>query len=174
MFAPRSSLASSSASATEPSVGAPAPPSLSSAASLYWQPLGAPIVHPYVLASSCSFNATSGAPLVAYGAADEPGDTTTRVLEWTAARSWDLVATHTPQFAQPYENFNLKTAPGFLYLGLAIDPSDFPISRAQCDWFYQRSGGTVMRSAAALSATWPSRSHSAERSSAPPSTTTPT
>jgi hypothetical protein len=99
------------------------------ATSLYWEPLGAPIVHPYVLASSCSFNATSGAPLVAYGAADQPDDTTTRILSWTPARTWALVATHTPQFAQPYENFNLKTDPGgFLYLGLAIDPSDFPIS----------------------------------------------
>ena len=33
-------------------------------------------------------------------------------------------------------------------------PSDFPLSRAQCDWFYQRSGGTVMRSPFKLNSGW--------------------
>ncbi len=33
-------------------------------------------------------------------------------------------------------------------------PEDFPISRAQCDWFYQRSGGTVMHSAYMLNSGW--------------------
>lgn len=35
-----------------------------------------------------------------------------------------------------------------------MKPEDFPISRAQCDWFYQRSGGTVMRSPFKLNSGW--------------------
>ncbi len=35
-----------------------------------------------------------------------------------------------------------------------MNPSDFPASRAQCDWFYQRSGGTVMRSPFKLNSGW--------------------
>eukprot|EP01035_Chromulina_nebulosa_P003354 gene3354-biopygen2756 len=35
-----------------------------------------------------------------------------------------------------------------------MNPSDFPVSRAQCDWFYQRSGGTVMRSPFKLNSGW--------------------
>jgi predicted DsbA family dithiol-disulfide isomerase len=31
---------------------------------------------------------------------------------------------------------------------------DFPVSRAQCEWFYRRSGGTVMRSPFMLSSGW--------------------
>lgn len=31
---------------------------------------------------------------------------------------------------------------------------DFPVSRAQCDWFYRRSGGTVMHSPAMLNSGW--------------------
>jgi predicted DsbA family dithiol-disulfide isomerase len=31
---------------------------------------------------------------------------------------------------------------------------DFPVSRDQCDWFYRRSGGTVMRSPVMLSSGW--------------------
>jgi predicted DsbA family dithiol-disulfide isomerase len=33
-------------------------------------------------------------------------------------------------------------------------PEDFPASRAQCDWFYRRSGGTVMRSPYMLNSGW--------------------
>lgn len=33
-------------------------------------------------------------------------------------------------------------------------PEDFPVSQAQCDWFYRRSGGTVMQSAYALNSGW--------------------
>lgn len=48
------------------------------------------------------------------------------------------------------------------YAGLAefewkialMNPGDFPVSRAQCDWFYQRSGGTVMRSLYKLDSGW--------------------
>jgi predicted DsbA family dithiol-disulfide isomerase len=33
-------------------------------------------------------------------------------------------------------------------------PADFPASAEQCDWFYRRSGGTVMRSPYKLSTGW--------------------
>jgi predicted DsbA family dithiol-disulfide isomerase len=33
-------------------------------------------------------------------------------------------------------------------------PEDFPVSRAQCDWFYQRSGGTVMHNPYMLNSGW--------------------
>jgi predicted DsbA family dithiol-disulfide isomerase len=33
-------------------------------------------------------------------------------------------------------------------------PEDFPVSQAQCDWFYRRSGGTVMHSPYALNSGW--------------------
>jgi predicted DsbA family dithiol-disulfide isomerase len=35
-----------------------------------------------------------------------------------------------------------------------MSPGDFPGSQAQCDWFYQRSGGTVMRSPFKLNSGW--------------------
>lgn len=35
-----------------------------------------------------------------------------------------------------------------------MNPGDFPTSRTQCDWFYQRSGGTVMHSAFKLNSGW--------------------
>jgi len=35
-----------------------------------------------------------------------------------------------------------------------MNPNDFPDSRAQCDWYYQRSGGTVMRSPFMLDSGW--------------------
>lgn len=35
-----------------------------------------------------------------------------------------------------------------------MNPADFPVSRAQCDWFYQRSGGTVMHSPFMLNSGW--------------------
>lgn len=33
-------------------------------------------------------------------------------------------------------------------------PEDFPVSREQCDWFYRRSGGTVMHQPAMLHSGW--------------------
>lgn len=33
-------------------------------------------------------------------------------------------------------------------------PEDFPVSQAQCDWFYRRSGGTVMHSPYMLNSGW--------------------
>lgn len=33
-------------------------------------------------------------------------------------------------------------------------PEDFPVSREQCDWFYRRSGGTVMHSPFMLHSGW--------------------
>jgi hypothetical protein len=35
-----------------------------------------------------------------------------------------------------------------------MSPGDFPVSRAQCDWFYRRSGGTVMHSPFMLNSGW--------------------
>lgn len=35
-----------------------------------------------------------------------------------------------------------------------MNPEDFPVSRAQCDWFYRRSGGTCMRSPFMLNSGW--------------------
>jgi len=35
-----------------------------------------------------------------------------------------------------------------------MKPEEFPASRAQCDWFYQRSGGTVMHSPFKLNSGW--------------------
>ena len=35
-----------------------------------------------------------------------------------------------------------------------MNPGDFPTTREQCDWFYRRSGGTVMRSPFMLNSGW--------------------
>ncbi len=35
-----------------------------------------------------------------------------------------------------------------------MNPEDFPVSREQCDWFYRRSGGTVMHSPIMLNSAW--------------------
>ncbi len=35
-----------------------------------------------------------------------------------------------------------------------MNPGDFPVSRAQCDWFYRRSGDTVMQSPYFLNSGW--------------------
>jgi predicted DsbA family dithiol-disulfide isomerase len=35
-----------------------------------------------------------------------------------------------------------------------MNPGDFPVSRAQCDWFYRRSGGTTMHSDYMLDSGW--------------------
>jgi predicted DsbA family dithiol-disulfide isomerase len=35
-----------------------------------------------------------------------------------------------------------------------MNPEDFPVSQAQCDWFYRRSGGTVMHTPYMLSSGW--------------------
>lgn len=93
---------------------------------LAWRPLGGAIPHARVLALSATFN-SSGTPVVAYGAADSVGDTTTRFLAW-ANGVWTQVAQHTPEFAQPYEHFNARAEDGFYYLGLAINPSDIALS----------------------------------------------
>jgi predicted DsbA family dithiol-disulfide isomerase len=35
-----------------------------------------------------------------------------------------------------------------------MNPGDFPVSRSQCDWFYRRSGGTVLHSPFMLNSGW--------------------
>jgi len=35
-----------------------------------------------------------------------------------------------------------------------MNPGDFPASREPCDWFYQRSGGTILHSPFKLHSGW--------------------
>lgn len=35
-----------------------------------------------------------------------------------------------------------------------MKPEDFPVSQSQCDWFYRRSGGSVMKSPYMLNSDW--------------------
>jgi predicted DsbA family dithiol-disulfide isomerase len=35
-----------------------------------------------------------------------------------------------------------------------MNPGDYPVSRSQCDWFYRRSGGTVMHAPEMLNSGW--------------------
>lgn len=42
----------------------------------------------------------------------------------------------------------------FVWRIALMRPEDFPVSRSQCEWFYRRSGGTVMRSPYMLDAGW--------------------
>ncbi len=35
-----------------------------------------------------------------------------------------------------------------------MSPEDYPVSQAQCDWFYRRSGGTVMHSPQMMNSGW--------------------
>lgn len=86
-----------------------------------WAPLGTPFSHDRVVALSVAHN--DGAPVIAYGASDAPDDTTTRFLAWGGS-AWSLISSHTPQFAQPYEHFDLRVRNSALSLGLVINPSD--------------------------------------------------
>ena len=43
---------------------------------------------------------------------------------------------------------------GFEWKIALMSPGDFPASQAQCDWYYRRSGGTVMRSPFMLNSGW--------------------
>jgi predicted DsbA family dithiol-disulfide isomerase len=43
---------------------------------------------------------------------------------------------------------------GFEWKIALMNPGDFPVSRTQCDWYYRRSGGTVMHSAYMLNSGW--------------------
>ncbi|HEY4302663.1 MAG TPA: disulfide bond formation protein DsbA [Candidatus Didemnitutus sp.] len=43
---------------------------------------------------------------------------------------------------------------GFEWRIALMNPGDFPVSRAQCDWFYRRSGGTVLHSPFTLNSAW--------------------
>jgi hypothetical protein len=91
---------------------------------LSWAPVGASIAHPFILASSCAFS-DAGQPLLAFGAGASASDpsTTTFVLQWTAP-DWRVLVSHTPQFAQPYEHFSLRSRLGHAYVGLVINPAD--------------------------------------------------
>ena len=43
---------------------------------------------------------------------------------------------------------------GFEWKIALMRPQDFPVSREQCDWFYRRSGGTVINSPVMLNSGW--------------------
>jgi hypothetical protein len=90
-----------------------------------WSQMGQPMQHSNVVAlSSCL---QGSVPTLAYGASDSPGDTTIYFMAYSGT-GWEQVATHTPQFAQPYEHFDLRctgeASGAGLYLGLVINPSD--------------------------------------------------
>lgn len=85
-----------------------------------WVPLGAALRHSSIVAlSACIME--GGVPLLAYGASDtSPVDTTIHFVQY-AAGAWAQLATHTPQFAQSYDHFDLRCIGPSLYLGLVID-----------------------------------------------------
>lgn len=96
-----------------------------------WKPLGSPIAHDNILATSITFSPNS-TPYLALGTSNSDGGTTTRFYNITlgggsgGSSDWVEFATHTPQFPQPYEHFTLSVegeAPA-IYLGLVINPSD--------------------------------------------------
>ena len=97
---------------------------LRGAHALSWSPLGPPIPHPFVLASSCAFS-DLGSPLLSLGAGASLSDpsTTTLVEQWDGAR-WALLDSHTPQYPQPYEHFSLRARGGSVFVGLVINPAD--------------------------------------------------
>jgi hypothetical protein len=113
----------------QPSSSAPSPlPS--------WQPLGAPLQHDHITAlAGCFSSAPGSSPILAYGADDASADTTVRFLGWNSSGSgpgpaasgnWSLLASHTPQFAQPYGHFSVAERQGLLYLGLSLTSSEDP------------------------------------------------
>lgn len=61
-------------------------------------------------------------------------------------------------FAEPaWQELQRRFAPegvAFEWKIALMNPGDFPGSREQCDWFYRRSGGTVMRSPVMLNSGW--------------------
>jgi hypothetical protein len=91
-----------------------------------WQQLGSSITHSRIVAVSASVDAVLG-PLIAYGASDSPDDTTTRILSFQAnGSSWVQIGSHTPQFGQPYEHFDLRVRQAVINIGIVINPSDVP------------------------------------------------
>jgi hypothetical protein len=93
-----------------------------------WQQLGSSITHSRIVAVSASVDGHLG-PLIAYGASDSPDDTTTRILSWNASgSSWVQIGSHTPQFGQPYEHFDLRVRQSIINIGFVINPSDVPAS----------------------------------------------
>ena len=85
-----------------------------------WSALGPPLQHDAVVAQASCIWPSTGAPVLAYGASDSPGDVTIRFLSFIGG-SWLSIGTHTPQFAQSYDHFDLRCGSGALYLGIVID-----------------------------------------------------
>jgi hypothetical protein len=84
--------------------------------------MGAPLVHDAVVAVSLSFDAGQGEPTLAYGYLNaSTGATTIIVAEYEPADgAWVPVASHSPQFAQDYDNFSFRVRDGIFYIGLRI------------------------------------------------------
>lgn len=64
--------------------------------------------------------------------------------------SWCLLAE--PAWASLKERYAGRAR--FEWKIALMSPGDFPASREQCDWFYRRSGGTVMRSPQMMNSGW--------------------
>jgi hypothetical protein len=97
-----------------------------SAASSSWLPVGAVIVQSSIDAVAIEFTDASGIPLIAYGFTNTSSGNATSIYfrQWNVSvGEWSLIASHTPQFAQPYDTFSFRVRGGILYLGLRIDES---------------------------------------------------
>lgn len=90
-----------------------------------WAQVGPIIQHDAVLASSIDFNDATGDLIVAYGYTNISSGNATTILFLTGgdtASAWTTIASHTPQFAQPYDDFAFRARDNTaLYLGLRIN-----------------------------------------------------
>jgi len=89
-----------------------------------WVPVGKPLEHKTVVAADIDFVDGTTVPMVAYGYDASEADTTILFMRWNASTgAWDEIASHTPQFGQPYDDFAFRERHGVLYLGLRIAES---------------------------------------------------
>jgi len=90
-----------------------------------WIPLGVPIQQNYIVAMSLALSRGGLGRVLAVGAsATAPDDTEIHFYLYNGTQ-WSQFSSHTPQFAQPYEHFELRVqGESELYLGLVINPSD--------------------------------------------------
>lgn len=91
-----------------------------------WTSVGPDIEHDTIEAAALDFEDQGHAPLIAYGFADGTADTSIDFCRLnSSAGSWSVIATHTPEFAQPYGDFAFHERNGTLYLGLRIEEEAF-------------------------------------------------
>lgn len=92
-----------------------------------WVAAGSATRHSTIQASALDFDDSTGAPLLAYGYLNSSsGATSISFLRFNGSVSngtgnWSIIASHTPEFAQPYDDFAFRARKGVLYLGLRID-----------------------------------------------------